>query len=509
MASIDMVHPRGQGRRATNATTEDVEALLPASDPPAGARTRSDAPVAVAQSGVGLFERVGDVADAMLPTPPRPRDLADRRRVWTWATVSFLLMCLMFGSVAGGPGVAGTRTREIALDGPSSSGNEQRGAARAPSIPKGSGLADDSKRADLESSAESDDASDASAARADAFDRETSRDGDDVSTDDAVDDGSAKGALDAPIPRTKGTCVTRAARVPAVLDVDPTLVSPVAGSAQWRALADALAAEAANATSDLVLVGDSITEAWRGTSFGARRAQYASAPEILARRLGEYSPLPLAIAGDTTANVLWRLRNGGFPKRAPAYAVLLIGTNDLSRAVALAARARRANATDADPTRGDADCASDADVAALLETGVPNAVGGIVAVVEALVALAPDAKIAVLGITPRGERIRNRLSYLQPSVWTAAIDAVNARVETFLDRGRRAGALPFRGSRRYWNVVFQPCAEPFLARDAAGGGKRVDERLMRDGLHPNGAGGFDALGECVVAGVEKAKRVAR
>ena len=131
------------------------------------------------------------------------------------------------------------------------------------------------------------------------------------------------------------------------------------------------------------------------------------------------------------------------------------------------------------------------------------------AVVEALVALAPDAKIAVLGITPRGERIRNRLSYLQPSVWTAAIDAVNARVETFLDRGRRAGALPFRGSRRYWNVVFQPCAEAFLARDAAGGGKRVDERLMRDGLHPNGAGGFDALGECVVAGVEKAKRVAR
>ena len=267
--------------------------------------------------------------------------------MWTWATVSFLLMCLMFGSVAGGPGVAGTRTREIALDGPSSSGNEQRGAARAPSIPKGSGLADDSKRADLESSAESDDASDASAARADAFDRETSRDGDDVSTDDAVDDGSAKGALDAPIPRTKGTCVTRAARVPAVLDVDPTLVSPVAGSAQWRALADALAAQAANATSDLVLVGDSITEAWRGTSFGARRAQYASAPEILARRLGEYSPLPLAIAGDTTANVLWRLRNGGFPKRAPAY-----GPADRHKRSEPRRRARRARATRERDRRG-------------------------------------------------------------------------------------------------------------------------------------------------------------
>ena len=514
MASIDMVHPRGQGRRATNATTEDVEALLPASDPPAGARTRSDAPVAVAQSGVGLFERVGDVADAMLPTPPRPRDLADRRRVWTWATVSFLLMCLMFGSVAGGPGVAGTRTREIALDGPSSSGNEQRGAARAPSIPKGSGLADDSKRADLESSAESDDASDASAARADAFDRETSRDGDDVSTDDAVDDGSAKGALDAPIPRTSGTCVTRAARVPAVVDLDPTLIAPAAGgggggasgSAQWRELADALAAEATNATADLVLVGDSITEAWRGTAFGAPKTAYASAPEILAWRLGQHAPLPLAIAGDTTANVLWRLRNGGFPERPPAYVVLLIGTNDLSRSVVQARQANETNAAKTD-LRSTTNCASDADVEALFASGVPTATAGIVTVVEELVALAPSSKIVVLGITPRGERIFNKISYLQPSVWTAAIDAVNARVERTLENGKRGvSGSRFGGSQRYRNVVFQPCAEPFLVRDAAGGGKRVDERLMRDGLHPAGAGGFDALGECVVAGVEKARR---
>jgi len=354
------------------------------------------------------------------------------------------------------------------------------------------------------------------AARADAFDRETSRDGDDVSTDDAVDDGSAKGALDAPIPRTKGTCVTREARAPPFeWPSDP--IVPVANGGQWRELADALAAEASNTTTDLVLVGDSITEAWRGTSLGAARAEYASAPEILARRLGEYSPLPLAIAGDTTGNVLWRLRNGGFPtpKReaggvgsSPAYAVLLIGTNDLSRSIF----ARRSSLDAGDGLKKPSPaCVSDDDVATLFAEGVPETVAGILAVVEALVELAPETKIVVLGITPRGERVGStKVSYLQPSVWSAAIDATNAVVERVLENGKRKGSGkgsgPFGGSRRYRNVVFQPCAEPFLVRDAAGGGKRVDERLMRDGLHPNGAGGFDALGECVVDGVEKAKR---
>ena len=115
MTSIEMVRPRGQGRGATSATTEDAETLLPASEPPAGARTRNAAPVAVAQgNSVGLFERIRGRRgrDAAASPTPRPRG---QRRVWTWATVSFLLMCVMFGSVAGGPGGRRTRTR---ADGP-------------------------------------------------------------------------------------------------------------------------------------------------------------------------------------------------------------------------------------------------------------------------------------------------------------------------------------------------------------------------------------------------------
>ena len=67
MTSIEMVRPRGQGRGATSATTEDVETLLPASEPPAGARTGNAAPVAVARgNGVGLFERLGDAGDILV-----------------------------------------------------------------------------------------------------------------------------------------------------------------------------------------------------------------------------------------------------------------------------------------------------------------------------------------------------------------------------------------------------------------------------------------------------------
>ena len=476
MTSIEMVRPRGQGRGATSATTEDAETLLPASEPPAGARTRNAAPVAVAQgNSVGLFERIGDVADAMLPPPPRPRDPADRRRVWTWATVSFLLMCVMFGSVAGGPGGRRTRTREMALDGPSSSiGNQQRNGARAAkfrSVATGPGLADDSKRANAESVA--------SPSPRDVGD---APDVENASTTSESNDAASGGASIIPIPRTKGTCVTRETRAPPFAWPSAPIV-PVAGDApQWRELADVLAAEASNATTDLVLVGDSITEAWRGTSFGAARAEYASAPEILARRLGEYSPLPLAIAGDTTRNVLWRLRNGGFPtpKRreagggslSPAYAVVLIGTNDLSRSI-FARRSSRDDEGDGLKKQKPSPraCVSDADVATLFAEGVPETVAGILAVVEALVELAPETKIVVLGITPRGERVGStKVSYLQPSVWSAAIDATNAVVERVLENGKRKGDSRFGGSRRYRNVVFQPCAEPFLVRDAAGGG---------------------------------------
>ena len=51
----------------------------------------------------------------------------------------------------------------------------------------------------------------------------------------------------------------------------------------------------------LVLVGDSITESWRGTSYGQPTARATGTPEVLAATFGQrFDPMVLAISGDQT-----------------------------------------------------------------------------------------------------------------------------------------------------------------------------------------------------------------
>ena len=482
-----MVRPRGQGRGATSATTEDAETLLPASEPPAGARTRNAAPVAVAQgNSVGLFERIGDVADAMLPPPPRPRDPADRRRVWTWATVSFLLMCVMFGSVAGGPGGRRTRTREMALDGPSSPiGNQQRDVR---SVATGPGLADDSKRANAESVAES---------PRDAY----APDVDDASYTSESNDAASGGAIPIPIPRTKGTCVTREAR-PSVRmafrsDRSRGKRRPVArarGRARRRGF-----------------------ERHHRTRPGGRQHHRGVARDVLRRGprrvrvgAGDFGAAPrrvLALAA--------RDRRGHDGKRAVATQERGLSDTETTRSrwgvvagvrgrvdrherfepfdlrAKIFARRRRGRERFFTKNKPSPRASPTTTSPSLFAEGVPKTVAGIIAVVEAIVELAPETKIVVLGITPRGERVGNtKVSYLQPSVWSAAIDATNARRrarfgkrETKRRKGKRRGGgrSAARGGTGTW------CSSRARNRSSCGtprrgGGKRVDERLMRDGL---------------------------
>lgn len=113
---------------------------------------------------------------------------------------------------------------------------------------------------------------------------------------------------------------------------------------RWYDWQQQLAAEAAayepsspyDARARLVLLGDSITEAWRGTSYGEPRQASAEVPQVLRETLAKRWPAPLvlAISGDQTQHLLWRLSHGEI---APALAsdsrvlvVLLIGTNNLS-----------------------------------------------------------------------------------------------------------------------------------------------------------------------------------
>jgi lysophospholipase L1-like esterase len=76
---------------------------------------------------------------------------------------------------------------------------------------------------------------------------------------------------------------------------------------------EALARRVRNSPADLLLIGDSITEAW---------------PADL---LAPHDVLNLGVGGDTVQNVRWRLEQYDLPSAHPRWAVLMIGTNNLGK----------------------------------------------------------------------------------------------------------------------------------------------------------------------------------
>lgn len=111
----------------------------------------------------------------------------------------------------------------------------------------------------------------------------------------------------------------------------------------WRSchatlLADAERYENSAGRPRLVLFGDSITESWRGTSYGKAVPRTNGVPAVMAATLAARfppAPLPLGIAADCTQHLLWRMRRGelsaGMQADPQLTAVLLIGTNNLGR----------------------------------------------------------------------------------------------------------------------------------------------------------------------------------
>ena len=78
---------------------------------------------------------------------------------------------------------------------------------------------------------------------------------------------------------------------------------------------------------NLIFLGDSITQSW----------EYDGVPEwrrfapVWQRFYGARGAVNLGFSGDTTANLLWRVRNGEVDGIAPKVAVILIGANNLGR----------------------------------------------------------------------------------------------------------------------------------------------------------------------------------
>jgi lysophospholipase L1-like esterase len=115
--------------------------------------------------------------------------------------------------------------------------------------------------------------------------------------------------------------------------------------------------------SKVVFIGDSITQGWEGAGKAVWEERYAA-----------HGALNLGIGGDRTQHVLHRLLNGNLEGIAPKAAVVMIGTN---------------NSNGYDNT------------AKQIAEGVGE-------IVQTLRSKAPQTKILLLGIFPRGENINEQ-----------------------------------------------------------------------------------------------------
>lgn len=122
---------------------------------------------------------------------------------------------------------------------------------------------------------------------------------------------------------------------------------------------------------DLLFLGDSITQGWRG------------APEVWKRFYGPRNAENFGIGGDRTQHVLWRIQNGELEGIEPKAVVLMIGTNNANNATA------------------------------------DEIAQGITAIVEELRKRLPKTKVLLLGVFPRGEK---------PDATREKLDAVNAKI---------------------------------------------------------------------------------
>ena len=93
----------------------------------------------------------------------------------------------------------------------------------------------------------------------------------------------------------------------------------------WRTRHEAKLKELTQASPELIFLGDSITQDW----------EYAGPPDwrdfspVWQRFYGDRHAVNLGFSGDTTASLLWRIRNGEVAGIAPKVAIILIGANNL------------------------------------------------------------------------------------------------------------------------------------------------------------------------------------
>ena len=242
----------------------------------------------------------------------------------------------------------------------------------------------------------------------------------------------------------------------------------------WRALHDTFVREAREAgiagrpRCRVLFLGDSITEAMRGTQFSEAYDELRPRSEAFREAFPRGDVFAFGISGDRTQHLLYRVRNGELEFRHPPRVVVItIGTNNVGR---------------------------DNDEAHDIFLGLRACIG------EVLTRL-PGSKVLLPGILPRGPPVGARAQmppapgedstyhsgvaeeptplaagykvskYAQPGAHTAVIRHVNRRLAAL---AAGSGGL----------VKYVDCAECFLTED----GTALRSDLMRDALHPTAAG---------------------
>ncbi len=161
---------------------------------------------------------------------------------------------------------------------------------------------------------------------------------------------------------------------------------------------------------EIVFLGDSITEGWKNAGKAAWEANFGS---MKAANFG--------IGGDRTEHVLHRLANGNMDGLKPKLVVLMIGTNNTGH------RMDKAEDTAA----------------------------GVKAILDAVAKKAPEAKVLLLGVFPRGAKPDDKMRVRNTEI--------NALIKSYADDKK---------------VVFKDLADKFLTADGT-----LEKEIMPDLLH--------------------------
>ena len=231
---------------------------------------------------------------------------------------------------------------------------------------------------------------------------------------------------------------------------------------RWFAFQELLQREGDGKSYDVLFLGDSITESYRGSSRGnmeCSKYHCQDIPEMFKQIFSDVGRTGIhGISGDQTAHILWRLntKEGNAVKNAKAV-VLLIGTNDLSQMID-----ERVGGWGNPSYFGPLE-------PSLRTNSATELTRRIILVVDAIKDKMKHPRIVLVGILPRGESFRPTPRFSWPNqIYTEIIYSCNSALEDH-----------YRG---HPSISFADCSAGFLTE--AG----IVKGYMTDALHPTGLG---------------------